>query len=167
MKATLVGGSGEDREGGVAVDAAGNVYEAVGAFGTIDGAVSSGGRDVFLIKYGPTGTKLWTKVLGTGGTDRAYGLQLDPQGHPVVVGYTTGNLDGAHAGNATDDVFVAKFDPNGAVEWKTQVASPGTGADRGYGVAIGADGSIYVTGYTRGVLAGPSNLGDKDVFLFR
>ena len=36
--------------------------------------MSSGDKDVFLIEYGPTGTKLWTKVFGTTGTDRAYGL---------------------------------------------------------------------------------------------
>jgi enterochelin esterase-like enzyme len=167
MKATLTGGPDEDREGGVAVDASGNVYEALAATGTIDGQTSSGGLDVFLIKYGPTGTKLWTKVFGTPGTDRAYGLQLDPAGHPVIVGYTRGNLDGAHAGNAGDDAFVMKVDPNGNQEWVTQVASQGTLADRSYGVTIAGDGSIYVTGYTRGVLAGPANLGDKDVFALR
>ena len=124
MKATLTGGPNEDREGGVAVDADGNVYEALAATGTIDGQASAGLQDVFLIKYGPTGTKLWTKVFGTAGTDRAYGLQLDPAGHPVIVGYTKGNLDGAHAGNTSDDVFVMKVAPNGSLEWVTQVGSP-------------------------------------------
>ena len=37
MKATLIGTPGEDREGGVAVDADGNVYEALAAMGSIDG----------------------------------------------------------------------------------------------------------------------------------
>ena len=40
-------------------------------------------------------------------------------------------------------------------------------ADRGYGISIGGDGSVYVAGYTRGVLSGASNLGDKDVFALR
>jgi hypothetical protein len=167
MKATLTGTPGEDREGGVAVDADGNVYEALAAMGSIDGQTNAGDKDVALIKYGPTGSKLWTKEFGTGGTDRAYGLQLDPAGHPVVVGYTKGNLDGAHAGNTSDDVFVAKYDPSGNREWVTQLGSPTAAADRGYGLAIGGDGSIYVTGYTKGVLAGSLNVGDKDVFLAR
>ena len=34
---------------------------------------------------------------------------LDPQGHPVVTGYTKGDLDGKHAGNTSDDVFVANL----------------------------------------------------------
>ena len=78
MKATLTGTPGEDREGGVAVDASGNVYEALAAMGSIDGQTNAGDKDVVLIKVGPTGTKLWTKEFGTGGTDRAYGLAARP-----------------------------------------------------------------------------------------
>jgi enterochelin esterase-like enzyme len=164
MKATLTGTAGEDREGGVATDSAGNVYEALAAEGPVDGQVNAGAKDVVLIKYGPTGTKLWTREFGTPGVDRAYGLQLDPQGHPVIVGYTKGNFDGAHAGNISDDVFVTKYDPAGNREWATQV---GTGAaDRGYGLAIDPSGSIYVGGYTKGTL-GDTLVGDKDVFLLK
>jgi enterochelin esterase-like enzyme len=162
MKATLVGTAGEDREGGVAVDSAGNVYEALAAEGSVDGQPNAGLKDVVLIKYDPAGTKLWTREFGTSGTDRAYGLQLDPQGHPVVVGYTNRDLDGGHAGNTSDDIFVAKYDPNGAREWLTQVGT--TAADRGYALAIDAAGSIYVGGYTKGNLAA-TNAGDKDVYL--
>jgi enterochelin esterase-like enzyme len=164
MKATLTGTSGEDREGGVATDAAGNVYEALSAEGSVDGQPNAGAKDVVLIKYGPTGTKLWTKEFGTSGTDRAYGLQLDPQGHPVIVGYSNRNFDGAHASNTTDDIFVTKYDPSGNREWATQV---GTGAaDRGYGLAIDTAGSIYAGGYTKGALDG-ALVGDKDVFLLK
>jgi enterochelin esterase-like enzyme len=164
MKATLTGTAGEDREGGVAVDASGNVYEALAAEGPVDGQTNAGGKDVVLIKYGPTGSKLWTREFGTSGVDRAYGLQLDPQGHPVLVGYTKGDLDGSHPGNTSDDVFVAKYDPSGAREWVTQVGT--AAADRGYGLAIDVAGSIYAGGYTKGNLDG-TNAGDKDVFLLK
>ena len=73
-------GPGEDREGGVAVDADGNVYEALAATGTIDGQTNAGAKDVVLIKYGPTGTKLWTKEFGTAGTDRAVRPAARPAG---------------------------------------------------------------------------------------
>lgn len=164
MKATLTGTAGEDREGGVATDAAGNVYEALAAEGPVDGQTNAGLKDVVLIKYGPTGTKLWTREFGTPGTDRAYGLQLDPQGHPVIVGYTKGNFDGAHAGNTSDDVFVTKYDPSGTREWATQVGT--SAADRGYGLAIDTTGSIYAGGYTKGALDG-ALVGDKDIFLLK
>ena len=52
----------------------------------------------------------------------------------MIVGYTKGDFDGNHAGNTSDDVFVAKVDPNGNREWATQVGT--TAADRGYGLAI-------------------------------
>jgi enterochelin esterase-like enzyme len=162
MKATLTGTAGEDREGGLATDASGNVYQALAAEGSVDGQANAGAKDVVLIKYGSTGTKLWTREFGTPGVDRAYGLQLDPQGHPVIVGYTKGNLDGNHAGNTSDDVFVTKYDPSGNREWATQVGT--AAADRGYGLAINPTGSIYVGGYTKGDLGG-TNAGDKDVFL--
>jgi len=165
VKATLTGTGGEEREGGLAVDADGNVYEALAAEGSIDGQPYVGGKDVVLVKYGPTGSKLWTRELGTAGTDRAYALALDPQGHPVVTGYTKGNLDGSHAGNASDDIFVAKYDPAGTREWVTQVGLS-TVADRGYGLAVDGDGSVYVGGYTKGALAGPY-AGDKDVVLLK
>src|SRR3954447_5902331 len=152
MKASLVGTTGEEREGGVAVDAAGNVYEALSAEGSIDGQPYAAGKDVVLVKYGPSGTKLWTRELGTAGLDRAYGLALDPQGDPVVAGYTKGDLDGAHAGNTSDDMFVAKYDPAGTRQWVKQIGS--TVADRAYGVAVDGDGSVYAAGYTKGALAG-------------
>jgi hypothetical protein len=164
MKATLTGTAGEDREGGVAADAAGNVYEALAAEGPVDGQANAGAKDVVLIKYGPTGSKLWTREFGTPGVDRAYGLQLDPQGHPVIVGYTKGNFDGNHSGNTSDDIFVTKYDPTGAREWATQVGT--TAADRGYGLAVDASGTIYVGGYTKGNLGG-TNVGDKDIYLLQ
>lgn len=160
MKASLVGTAGEEREGGVAVDSTGNVYEALAGEGSIDGQPYAGAKDVVLVKYGPAGTRLWTREFGTSGTDRAYGVKLDPQGHPVVVGYTTGDLAGTHGG---DDVFVTKYDPAGTREWITQVGT--SAADRGYGLAVDpSSGSIYAAGYTKGNLDG-TNAGDKDVIL--
>ncbi|WP_344217491.1 alpha/beta hydrolase-fold protein [Kribbella sancticallisti] len=162
MEATLSGTAGEDRAGGIAVDQAGNSYEAIAAEGAIEGRPYAGGKDVALTKYAPDGSRLWTRQFGTSGTERAYGVALDPQGRPVVTGYTTGNLDGNHPGNTTDDVFVAQYDAAGNRAWLTQFGT--TAADRGYGVATGSDGSIYVGGYTKGNLSG-TNHGDKDVFL--
>jgi hypothetical protein len=163
MKATLTGTTGEERAGGVAVDAAGNVYQALAAEGSVGGQPYAAAKDLVLVKSSPTGQTLWTRELGTTGTERAYGVALDPQGHAVVTGYTNGNLDGNHAGNTTDDVYVVKFDPDGNREWLTQFGVPSV-ADRGYAVTTDAGGSIYVAGYTRGSLAA-TNQGDKDVYL--
>jgi hypothetical protein len=164
MKASVTGTPGEDRAGGIATDASGNVYQAVAVEGSLDGTPYAGGKDVALTKYAPDGTREWTRSIGTSGTERAYGVAVDAQGRIVVTGYTNGNLDGAHAGNATDDAFVVQYDATGNQRWLKQFGVPGV-ADRSYSVAVDGAG-IYVGGYTKGALGG-ANAGDKDVFVAR
>ena len=163
MKASLVGTAGEERAGGVAVDSAGNVYQALAAEGSVAGQPYSAAKDLVLVKDSPSGTRLWTRELGTARTERAYGVAIDAAGDVVVTGYTTGDLDGGHAGNTTDDVLVVKFDAAGTQKWLRQFGVPGL-ADRGYAIATDAASNIYVTGYTRGDLAAV-NLGDKDIYI--
>jgi enterochelin esterase-like enzyme len=163
MKATLTGTAQEERAGGVATDAAGNVYQALAAGGSVAGQPYAGDKDIVLVKDSPTGTRLWTRELGTTRLERAYGVAIDPSGNVIVTGYTTGDLDGAHAGNTTDDVFVVKFDPNGNQTWLRQFGVPAV-ADRGYALATDTSGNVYVTGYTRGSL-GATNVGDKDIYI--
>ena len=97
MKATLTGTAREERAGGVAVDAAGNVYQALAAGGSVAGQPYVGDKDLVLVKDSPTGTRLWTRELGTARLERAYGVAIDPAGDVVVTGYTNGDLDGGHA----------------------------------------------------------------------
>ena len=163
MKATLTGTANEERAGGVATDAAGNVYQALAAEGSVAGQPYVALKDIVLVKDSPTGTRLWTRELGSARTDRAYGVAVDAAGNAVVTGYTNGDLDGAHSGNTTDDVVVVKFDPAGNRLWLRQFGVPGV-ADRGYALATDAVSNVYVTGYTRGNLAAV-NAGDKDNFI--
>ncbi|MET9270880.1 alpha/beta hydrolase-fold protein [Kribbella sp. NPDC003557] len=164
MQAAITGTAGDDRAGGIATDASGNIYQAVAAAGALDGQPSAGGTDVALVKFGADGSRAWTRSLGTSGTDRAYGVAVDADGRVVVTGYTNGDLDGAHPGNTTDDAFVAQYDADGNRRWLTQFGVPGV-ADRSYSVAV--DGTaVYVGGYTKGALGG-ANQGDKDVFVAR
>ena len=163
MKATLTGTAQEERAGGVAVDAAGNVYQALAAGGSVAGQPYVGDKDLVLVKDSPAGVRLWTRELGSARLERAYGVVIDPAGDIVVTGYTNGDFDGSHLNNTTDDAFVVKFDPDGNREWLRQFGVPGV-ADRGYALGTDATGNIYVTGYTRGNLAA-TNLGDKDVYV--
>src|SRR5262249_11053274 len=78
------GGAPADIAHAVATDANGNVA-ATGQFtGTVDfgrGAMTSaGGYDVFLAKYSPTGTAIWTKRFGGAGSDIGYKVAFDPNG---------------------------------------------------------------------------------------
>ena len=62
------------------------------------------------------------------------------------VGYTYTNLP-QYGGQ---DVFLAKYDPNGNVAWGAYMGSSGT--DAGNSVATDSSGSVYVTGYYTGTM---------------
>ena len=92
-------------------------------------------------------------------------MALDSQQNVLVVGYSNGDLDGAHAGSQGDDAFLAKLAPDGSISWVVQFGDSDA-ADRGYGLAVAEDDAIYVTGYSRGALGG-DNAGDNDVIVAR
>ena len=166
MKATLVGTAGEDRAGGVAVDAAGNVYQAIAAAGSIAGQPFVGRQgsrpDQGLAQPGAAlDARARHGPAPTGPT-----ASRSTRRRRRRTGYTNGDLDGAHAGNTTDDVVRRQVRPGRqAASGCARSACPAL-ADRGYAIAIDAASNVYVTGYTRGDL-GATNLGDKDVFLLR
>lgn len=81
--------------------------------GTLDGqSPISAAEDVFVSKYNPDGTKVWTKVLGASMGDRAYGLVAGSDGEIYLTGVANGNFDGQTAvGN--NDIFVTKLQSDG------------------------------------------------------
>ena len=54
-----------DYGNGVNIDSSGNIYMTGYTLGDLDGNTSSGLDDIFLVKYNSSGTKQWTKQLGT------------------------------------------------------------------------------------------------------
>jgi hypothetical protein len=78
-----------------------------------------------------------------------------------VAGYTSGNLDGQHAGNTTNDMFVARVNGDGTLAWVRQLGDPNA-ADRFYAIAANPSGGVYAAGYTKGSVGGGTNAGDKD-----
>jgi hypothetical protein len=103
------GTTGEDGARAVAVDAAGNVLVAGRTEGALVG-LGAGDVDAFVRKYDPSGGVRWTRQLGTSGFDGIDGLAVDgPTGEVVVVGATTGALEGANGGGV--DVFVHRTGP--------------------------------------------------------
>jgi hypothetical protein len=125
----------------VASDDMGNVYIAGGTSGNLGGP-NAGGNDVFLAKYDSGGNLLWTRQLGTSGTDGAEGIAADGHGNIYVTGSTTGSLGGPSAGDY--DAFVAKYDVNGNLIWTRQY---GTIFDEvGKGVSVDGSGNVYAAG---------------------
>ena len=107
-----LGSSSNDYATGVATDSSGNIYVTGYTSGGLDGNTSAGSNDLFVVKYNSSGTKQWTKQLGTSSTELAEGVATDSSGNVYVAGYTYGGLDGnTSAGNR--DLFVVKYNSDG------------------------------------------------------
>ena len=143
----------------VTADAAGNVY-ITGYTDNVLAGTSAGGFDIFLAKYGSNGIQVWLKQFGTDVDDEGMGVITGTDGHIYVTGYTRGSLAVDNAGNS--DVFLAKYDAQGAQVWLEQFGS----ASDEYveGIAGDAAGNLYLAGHTYGNTAG-SNRGGADVLV--
>ncbi|QYX34218.1 FG-GAP-like repeat-containing protein [Sphaerospermopsis torques-reginae ITEP-024] len=126
----------------------GAIYVSGRTTGNLDGQTFSGGYegDIFLTKYQPDGTKVWTKLLGTSSDDVAYALTTGSDGAIYVSGYTEGNLDGQGNLSGLSDVFITKYQPDGTKVW-TQILGEING-DIANALTTGQDGAIYVSGTT-------------------
>jgi flagellin-like hook-associated protein FlgL len=143
---------------GVTTSIDGSIYITGPKLGDMDGQTSHGGNDAFVVKYSSDGTKQWTKLLGTAGTDAGYGIKAGSDGSVYVAGET-----GAQAG--ADSAFLKKLDSNGNELW-TQIVQGTAGTSTGArGVTITDDGSAYLTGYTNTNLDGQSAVGGRDIYL--
>ena len=104
----LLGTSGDDFANALTTGLDGSIYVSGHTTGSLDGQINSGNGDAFLTKYSTDGTKAWTKLLGSSGTDQAFGLTTGLDGSIYVSGDTSGALDGqTNSGNG--DGFLTKF----------------------------------------------------------
>jgi hypothetical protein len=110
----------DDRGFAVAIDGAGSAYVTGTTAGDLDGpGIGSdplvGATDLFLAKFEPSGSLLFTRQRGTLADDSAFGVavaRLAVGGNVFVTGETQGDLDG-NVGVGDFDLFLAKFDPFG------------------------------------------------------
>jgi hypothetical protein len=107
-----LGTSLDDYGGGVSTDSSGNIYVTGSTKGGLDGNTSSGNDDFFLVKYNSSGTKQWTKQLGTTSNDYGYGITTDSSDNIYVSGTTGGGLDGNTDGYS-NDIFLVKYNSSG------------------------------------------------------
>ncbi len=97
---------------GVTTDSSDNIYLTGRTPGGLDGNTSSGGKDIFLVKYNSIGTKQWTKQLGTSDNDSGESVTTDSSGNIYVTGTTQGGLDG-NTNSGKDDIFLVKYKSSG------------------------------------------------------
>jgi hypothetical protein len=79
-----------DEPQGIAVDSFGNVLMA-GKTG--DGGIGPD-NDVWVIKYNPSGSRIWLRGLRTQEFDSSSGITADSDRNVIVIGETDGNLSG-------------------------------------------------------------------------
>ena len=78
----------------------------------MDGNTNVGSWDMFLVKYNSSGTKQWTKQLGTSAIDYGKGVTVDSSDNLYVTGVTAGGLDG-NTSSGGGDLFLVKYNSSG------------------------------------------------------
>jgi hypothetical protein len=191
--AIRMAGSGDDIGYSVTTDSLDNAYvcgsyknkltifEPTGdVFTTLD---NSGNDDTFIAKYGFNGFGQWaTRISGLGNesgidvvTDKSNNMYITGQygNSPITLFDTNGN-GGATLGNSGyGNVFIAKYDNSGYVQWATYIG--GTGNNSGYSIASDSLNNVYVTGFYNNYItlynvngnngATLINSGDRDTFI--
>ena len=158
LYATYLGGRGDDRGAGIAVDSAGEAW-VTGATGSTNfplvqpvSSILGGGKDAFVVKLSASGSNLlFSTYLGGTNYDLGTAIALDPSGNAYVAGDTLSanfpNVLGAqaHLGGKTD-AFVTKFLAAGTLAWSTFLG--GSNDDHAGGVAVDANGNAWIAGST-------------------
>ncbi|MEK7752531.1 MAG: SBBP repeat-containing protein, partial [Acidobacteriota bacterium] len=159
------GGSAPTRLQAVAAAADGSALVAGHTGGTLPGQTPAGSVDAFVRKLSPSGAEVWTRQFGGTSYEYAWAVGVDPSGNVAVFGQTHGVLPGQTPAGGVTDVFLRRYDPNGADLGLMQF---GTSAnDWPGGVSIDNDGSIYLAGWTMGVFAGQTRSGAQDAVLLK
>ena len=169
--AKSTGGKGNACGKHIATDAEGNLYitgefwsESI-IFGNIT-LVNAGNRDIFVVKYDPSGNAMWAKGAGGKLATRCYGISIDAGGNVLVTGlfYSPDITFGCTTlnNNGDENIFLVKYDSNGDVIWAKSAG--GTFVDRGYGIATDAGGNVYITGgfYSSSITFGTTTLTNTD-----
>jgi hypothetical protein len=166
---TYLGGSGQDRAFGMAIDAAGSVYltgdTSSTDFPTTPNAAqlyNHGQGDVFVSRLNPGGWGLvYSTLLGGSDTDQADAVAVDSSGNAYVTGFTRSadfptvnplqkilGIFGASSceGTTCADAFVLKLRSSGQLVYSTYLG--GSGSESGWAIAAGSSGQAYLAGST-------------------
>jgi hypothetical protein len=138
---------------GIDTDNQGNYYVTGTTEGELGGPKQAEILDTFVAKFDSNGNQVWIRQIGENVIFNAFNIAVDKNTGDVFV-------SGANVKNSIenpDDSFIIKFDTNGNQQWFTEIGTSGfLNFDENYGLTVGNDGSVYVTGWTNGDLAAPN-----------
>ena len=173
------GGSEESDESiALALDAAANIYQTghywfEADFDAIHLESTPGSRAIYLMKYDNSGNVLWGKSINGTAAKTVSSLATDSAGNIYLSGSFKGELilDGLSI-TASDqgDIFVAKFNAAGQLDWAKQVAA--SFSIKAHTIAVAQNDDVLVAGQFIGEInfAGDQFVnitGDNDVFLLK
>lgn len=128
----------------------------------LDGETNQGSQDAFVTLYDGTGTRQWTRLIGTSAAEVGKAVAFSPSGKIYVAGTTTGALQGSNLGGV--DAFVSERFTNGGQSWIRQFGSSLN--ERVEGVATDEQRDrVYVSGDTPGAFGGQTVSGPSDPFV--
>jgi len=162
------GQSADIRANAVAVDAAGDAYVTGSLVGSADFAAgrgaaatlaNTGGRDLYVAKYSPSGALVWAEAMpgaGSHAVGQGQGIAVDSSGNVLLTGSFSGTIGlgpgpgpGATAlssGASAFDGFIAKLDGSGRVLWARDIGATAYSVDAGQAIAADSAGNVYATG---------------------
>ncbi len=172
------GSSSIDRGNDVALDQSGNLYlsgESAESWDFPYGPTPplhayNGGLDILVMKLVPAPTSVayvWHTFHGSGDNDSGRRLSVGTAGL-VVGGFSGGSWNGpsgegalnAYAGS--NDIVGLGLTTNGAYQWHAFFGS--NLADKGFGVAVDANGNITLAGSSAGSWTGPGGVAPKSPY---
>ncbi len=166
---------------GIDLDSAGNIYITGKTKSNLAETNTGNNDDVFIAKIidnGNSASWQWIKQIGSETTNKddttltgndivldtaakevATAIRVDVSDNIIITGYTNGNFAAINnqnsSGNNTDDIFIARFDPTGNILTINQYGT--SSDDQSSALTIDTNGKCYITGQTKGELAGETN----------
>jgi hypothetical protein len=126
----------------VAYDQQGNVYVTGYSLGAVNGNFYE--YDIATVKYNSSGIEQWVRRYGgPNSTDVGIAMAVDGEGNVYITGYSFARID------STQNLLTLKYSSDGVLLWEDKLNS--NAPSQGFAIAIGVDGSVFVTGYSKGI----------------
>jgi hypothetical protein len=159
----FIGGSGDERAMGVAIDGSGNTYIAGYAYSTEatfpetvgPDTTHNGYADAFVAKVKADGTGLtYCGYIGGSAYDYGDAIAVDGSGNAYITGYTSStaatfpvSVGPGLTYKGSQDAYIAKVKADGTgLVYCGYIG--GSYGDYGQGIAVDSSGNAYVAGYT-------------------
>lgn len=152
------GGCSYSKSSAIATDPSGNVIISGFYNGSINFSsttLTGGASNLFFVKYDPSGNIIWAKSGTTSSMCGTNAMKCDASGNIYATGKISQTITFAstpytHAGG--DDMYTAKFDSNGNVQWfriegnAILASTTSNNFDCGNGIDVDNSGNVYVAG---------------------